>query len=72
MMWFRSRRTKAIDTKAVSVIRTVQWFPLPVTIAHAARQVQRELARDGVDVSLLEACRRVEKQYRRNKHERNL
>lgn len=65
MMWFRAQRTKTIDAKAVSVIRSVQWFPLPVTIAQAARQVQRELAREGVDVSLYEACQRVEKQYRR-------
>lgn len=62
---FRTKRTKAIDAKAASVIRTVQWFPIPVTIAQAARQVQSELAREGVDISLLEACKRTEKQFKR-------
>lgn len=62
---FQSKRTKTIDAKATSVIRAVQWVPLPVTIEIAARQVQSELTREGMEISLLEAFRRTEKQYRR-------
>jgi hypothetical protein len=62
---FRSKRTKAIDTLATEIIRAVQWYPIPVTIRHVAEQVQTELGRVGVNVSLLEACRRTEKVYRR-------
>lgn len=62
---FRTRQTKAIDALATEMIRAVQWYPIPVTVAHVARQIQEELARVGVKVSLLKVCKRVEKAHRR-------
>ena len=58
-MMFRTKRTKIIDRKAASVICSMQWVPMPVTVEQVAHVVRKELARDGLIVTMEEAINRT-------------
>ena len=56
---FQSRRTRQINETLRQITRTVSGYLLSPSTLHVGIKLQKEMAAQGIEMSLEEACKRV-------------